>query len=467
MHKGDTAAKRKNFRGSIVGPDALPDARHVGYLEKKSSKGVWQKRWFKTNNSYLVYYAKERSDKALAALDLRCVTVIEKTGDTTFKLELKPTSADPTGGAGQEYKAITAGAADQWVRKLKYRQDQILEMADADQAARPTEPEAPEGDPIHTAIGVFDELLGKAEKMGWSTSLAYADVLRPRYRNGNMVTGGKLKALSKLVDDDSSMDMQGSLLVQKMQLVTLISSMPPKAPAAIAGWRRRLLQLRHGTAMEVAAFLQDERGGASPAFLQQVLSTEENVATGVQMVSALLFNRNFATYAPAVRLYFEEEPEDQSDTSKAEPEDGEDSDEDPEESGPFSMQDWRVLLAGFDTLQLLLRRASKLGKAAKDTVFHPLLAAQLLQAFDSRDWRERDQLMTCLHALYGNVPARRVQIRAGIRCALLEFLYETHAHRGVAHLLSVLASILAGCQAFKPEHIAILHKVGARRPVTH
>ena len=85
-------------------------------------------------------------------------------------------------------------------------------------------------------------------------------------------------------------------------------------------------------------------------------------------------------------------------------------------------------------------------------------AVQLLNSFDTPEWKERDRLMGSLHALYSAVNHMRPFIRLEMRNVFLTFVYENNALRGVAHILSVLASILAGCTQLKPEYVELLHK---------
>ena len=87
--------QKKNFRRSVGTEDVHGMKTYMeGYLEKKSRcvgscgllfdaspmnrKGRWQKRWFRTNNHYLLYYSKEPGDlaktKPSATLDLREVS---------------------------------------------------------------------------------------------------------------------------------------------------------------------------------------------------------------------------------------------------------------------------------------------------------------------------------------------------------------------------------------------------------
>ena len=50
------------------------DAHHIaGYLLKKSTSDVWQKRYFETNSTFLTYYKSKKMSKLLAALNMATV----------------------------------------------------------------------------------------------------------------------------------------------------------------------------------------------------------------------------------------------------------------------------------------------------------------------------------------------------------------------------------------------------------
>ena len=54
------------------------DKNHIaGYLLKKSKDGVWQKRYFETNGTFLTYYKSKKMTKLLAALNMPNVGAIQ------------------------------------------------------------------------------------------------------------------------------------------------------------------------------------------------------------------------------------------------------------------------------------------------------------------------------------------------------------------------------------------------------
>mmetsp|Transcript_23123 Transcript_23123/g.33874 ORF Transcript_23123/g.33874 Transcript_23123/m.33874 type:complete len:204 (-) Transcript_23123:221-832(-) len=76
----------------------IQDENYIcGYLLKKSQDGVWQKRFFETNSTFLTYYKSKKRTKLLAALNMPNVGQITLVGNTSdslgdgvvFQLELK------------------------------------------------------------------------------------------------------------------------------------------------------------------------------------------------------------------------------------------------------------------------------------------------------------------------------------------------------------------------------------------
>jgi hypothetical protein len=74
------------------------EANHIsGYLLKQSKDGVWQKRYFETNGTFLTYYKSKKMTKLLAALNMPNVGEISLVGNVNdtlgegviFQLELK------------------------------------------------------------------------------------------------------------------------------------------------------------------------------------------------------------------------------------------------------------------------------------------------------------------------------------------------------------------------------------------
>mmetsp|Transcript_24711 Transcript_24711/g.25343 ORF Transcript_24711/g.25343 Transcript_24711/m.25343 type:complete len:218 (+) Transcript_24711:59-712(+) len=92
----------ESFGGGIGGNNRLQhnvnDKNYIsGYLLKKSKDGVWQKRYFETNGTFLTYYKSKKMTKLLAALNMSSVGEITLGGNinddlgegVVFQLELK------------------------------------------------------------------------------------------------------------------------------------------------------------------------------------------------------------------------------------------------------------------------------------------------------------------------------------------------------------------------------------------
>mgnify|MGYP006081160895 CR=1 FL=1 len=95
-------AAKGNNEDNAFSPD-INDQKQLkmsGYLQKKSTAGEWQKRYFETNGTYLTYYKSHKMNKLLAALSLPQVgkiAMLDKTSSdasggwegATFQLDLK------------------------------------------------------------------------------------------------------------------------------------------------------------------------------------------------------------------------------------------------------------------------------------------------------------------------------------------------------------------------------------------
>lgn len=90
--KPDAAAKRRRGSGALQKHRllhkesiALESGRFLpicGYLEKKSTKGKWQRRWFEAHDHYLTYRATKEVKKTQAVIDLRtCGDILLVEGD--------------------------------------------------------------------------------------------------------------------------------------------------------------------------------------------------------------------------------------------------------------------------------------------------------------------------------------------------------------------------------------------------
>mmetsp|Transcript_18469 Transcript_18469/g.31065 ORF Transcript_18469/g.31065 Transcript_18469/m.31065 type:complete len:183 (+) Transcript_18469:32-580(+) len=95
---------------------------HSGYLQKKTSNGKWQRRFFEINGSYLTYYKNQNMTKLLAAMSIPEVGAIkmvdnaynENDGEdieSQFMIELQD----------RQYflRAPSSTDAKEWVKALK------------------------------------------------------------------------------------------------------------------------------------------------------------------------------------------------------------------------------------------------------------------------------------------------------------------------------------------------------------
>jgi hypothetical protein len=113
-------------------PTKLPSSI-AGYLLKKSTEGVWQRRYFETSGHFLTYYKSEKMTKLLAALALPQVGEIKYIGavdDTKgtgaiFQLDLKD----------RQYvlRADSEENAKKWVEVL-------VQLRDSEVPSTPTTP---------------------------------------------------------------------------------------------------------------------------------------------------------------------------------------------------------------------------------------------------------------------------------------------------------------------------------------
>lgn len=110
----------------VLGPDYTDLEMLQGYLQKKSSHGSYQKRYFAVNNQYLNYFTDRKMNKLRASCDLTDLTdepyLEGRFGE--FILPLK---------SGDVYlKAKSVNEANNWVRCLKERQIFFEDGAGAD-----------------------------------------------------------------------------------------------------------------------------------------------------------------------------------------------------------------------------------------------------------------------------------------------------------------------------------------------
>ncbi|GMH61072.1 hypothetical protein TrLO_g14681 [Triparma laevis f. longispina] len=138
--------KGKNIaRRSVFAKDSTRLSDIKGYLLKKSSKGVYQRRFFYLNNAYLIYKQKESSKKLDAVIDLRnCVAaqLLDRHGE--MKLELLgvdddvEVNANPNQSNGMSFhyflKAKDNKDATKWVNNIKLRMQYYDKLDSAGQS---------------------------------------------------------------------------------------------------------------------------------------------------------------------------------------------------------------------------------------------------------------------------------------------------------------------------------------------
>ena len=92
----------------------------TGFLKKKNSHGVWQKRYFALNNEYLVYRKDAGNAEIKGAFDLLEISDVKVTQygssgeDTIFEIY-------GTNGSSSQLRTSSAGEADKWVLYIKER----------------------------------------------------------------------------------------------------------------------------------------------------------------------------------------------------------------------------------------------------------------------------------------------------------------------------------------------------------
>ena len=121
-----------------------------GYLYKKSSSGVYQRRYFEVNGNYLTYYKTEEMKKLLAALSIPQVGSIRFLGEVEdvgaeFSIDLKD----------RQYvlKADSVSEAERWVEHLLDVRDVSRQASSSSKSAGARSGPSPDSDrtPLSTA----------------------------------------------------------------------------------------------------------------------------------------------------------------------------------------------------------------------------------------------------------------------------------------------------------------------------
>ena len=145
------------------------DKNHIsGYLLKQSKDGVWQKRYFETNGTFLTYYKSKKMTKLLAALNMPNVGEITLVGNINdslgegviFQLELKDRS--------YVLRAKDMTEAQRWMRGLtvirnEAKSNSIPEERETTESHHDTQVSATRG-PVAASIDADSGDFAKSEK---------------------------------------------------------------------------------------------------------------------------------------------------------------------------------------------------------------------------------------------------------------------------------------------------------------
>ncbi|GAB2229624.1 hypothetical protein Droror1_Dr00013871 [Drosera rotundifolia] len=125
---------------------------------------------------------------------------------------------------------------------------------------------------------------------------------------------------------------------------------------------------------------------------------------------------------------------------------------DPEEEEAYNDPSWPHLNLVYDLLLKYVMSQDTDTKVAKRYVDHSFVL-KLLDLFETEDGREREDLKTILHRIYGKFMVHRPFIRKAINNIFYRFIYETERHPGIGELLEILGSIINGfALPMKEEH---------------
>jgi serine/threonine-protein phosphatase 2A regulatory subunit B' len=113
------------------------------------------------------------------------------------------------------------------------------------------------------------------------------------------------------------------------------------------------------------------------------------------------------------------------------------SDFDPEEEEPLLEESWPHLQLVYEFFLRFLESGDFQPSIAKKYIDQRFVH-ELLELFNSEDPRERDQLKTILHRIYGKFLGLRPYIRKQTRHLFLRFVYETEDFNGIGELLEIL-----------------------------
>ncbi|CDK28663.1 unnamed protein product [Kuraishia capsulata CBS 1993] len=132
---------------------------------------------------------------------------------------------------------------------------------------------------------------------------------------------------------------------------------------------------------------------------------------------------------------------------------------DPDEDEPVYELAWPHMQRVYELFLKFIESADFNHANAKQFIDHKFVLT-ILELLDSEDPRERDQLKTTLHRIYGKFLSLRSFIRKSISHLFLQFVYDTERFNGIAELLEILGAIINGfALPLKEEHKVFLVKV--------
>jgi hypothetical protein len=377
------------------------------------------RRWFKTNNEHLVYYADSESQTVLASLSLKEVTSIELVGDRELWLELE---------MGKNYYHIRAASpedAQLWMTTLKGRcaavQGNAGESSDSGggsmkrfsttakgeedvvetkQTVLPPPP-PPDEEGEEPGIAIFRPLLPApadiARKSGqlvrranlwyeatiasadssWEPSAGIKACLKPLAHedgvdaNGVAILEYRQRSLDAVEQSGMSTEKQRQRFMEKLHLVKLLAlKLPACRPAGLDHYFHEMQDLRDETLLEIAMHC---RTRINPVYDQDAV-----LVLVVDIVDLMaLAGRDYATFDTEAKRH----PS---------------NDEGPDERGSnFSREDLMLLSAAHHMWQLVLQGGAR--KETKNKAITNAMLSRTVQTMDTPDWGERDMLVTSMH----------------------------------------------------------------------
>ncbi|KAI9123402.1 hypothetical protein K1719_004702 [Acacia pycnantha] len=143
----------------------------------------------------------------------------------------------------------------------------------------------------------------------------------------------------------------------------------------------------------------------------------------------------------------------------------------PAPANPFALADWpddEDPISTFSPMwsrlqivyEILLRLVMTTDpNVLKEYIDHPFLL-KLLSLFQSEDTRERESLKNVYHKIYSKFTNERSFMRKSMNDVLLNYVFETEKHAGIAELLEIWGTIINGFTVpLKEEHKLYLMRV--------